>query len=120
MSFPCEFKKRFTLEQRKQECDKMIAKFPDRIPVIVERLANSSLPQIDRKKFLIPNDIVLGQFIHIIRKRLNVNPVNAIFTFIGEKHRLFSITDVLSNIYQNDKDEDGFLYVYYTSENKFG
>ena len=120
MSFNCEFKKRFTLEQRKEECEKMLAKFPDRIPVIVERLPNSTLPQMDRKKFLIPNDIVLGQFIQIIRKRINLNPVNAIFTFIGDKHRLFNITELVSVIYGDNKDEDGFLYVYYTSENTFG
>jgi GABA(A) receptor-associated protein len=120
MSSVMEFKKRFTLEQRKEECEKMLNKFPDRIPVIVERLANSDLPQMDRKKFLVPSDIVLGQFIQIIRKRINLNPVNAIFTFIGEKHRLFNITDLLSKIYVDNKDEDGFLYVYYTSENTFG
>lgn len=120
MSFNCEFKKRFTLEQRKEECEKMLAKFPDRIPVIVERLPNSTLPVMDRKKFLVPNDIVLGQFIQIIRKRININPVNAIFTFIGEKHRLFGVVDLMSNIYSDNKDEDGFLYVYYTSENTFG
>jgi len=120
MSFPSEFKKRYTLEQRKQECEKMLVRFPDRIPVIVERLANSNLPAMDRKKFLIPNDIVLGQFVQIIRKRINVNPVNAIFTFIGQKQKLFNITEILSNIYHSQKDEDGFLYIYYTGENTFG
>jgi GABA(A) receptor-associated protein len=120
MSGVCEFKKRFTLEQRKEECAKMLTKFPDRIPVIVERLANNNLPSMDRKKFLVPCDIVLGQFIQIIRKRINLNPVNAIFTFIGEKHRLFNITELLSTIYTDNKDEDGFLYIYYTSENTFG
>lgn len=120
MSFACEFKKRFTLEQRKEECQKMLEKFPDRIPVIVERLPNSDLPVMDRKKFLVPSDIVLGQFVQIIRKRINLNPVNAIFTFIGDKHRLFNITELISVIYTENKDEDGFLYVYYTSENTFG
>ena len=120
MSGVCEFKKRFTLEQRKEECAKMLTNFPDRIPVIVERLANNNLPSMDRKKFLVPCDIVLGQFIQIIRKRINLNPVNAIFTFIGEKHRLFNITELLSTIYTDNKDEDGFLYIYYTSENTFG
>jgi GABA(A) receptor-associated protein len=120
MSVVCEFKKRFTLEQRKEECAKMLTKFPDRIPVIVERLPNNNLPSMDRKKFLVPSDIVLGQFIQIIRKRINLNPVNAIFTFIGEKHRLFNITELLSTIYTDNKDDDGFLYIYYTSENTFG
>jgi GABA(A) receptor-associated protein len=120
MPISSEFKKRYTLEQRKQECEKMLVRFPNRIPVIVERLEKSSLPAMDRKKFLIPNDIVLGQFVHIIRKRINVNPVNAIFTFIGEKQKLYNITEVVSNIYESQKDEDGFLYIYYTGENTFG
>lgn len=115
-----EFKKKFTLEERKQECEKIRGKFTDKIPVIVERLPNSDLPPMDRKKFLVPNDIVLGQFIQIIRKRINLNSQSAIFVFIGEQHKLVGVSSLMTSIYSENKDEDGFLYVYYTSENTFG
>lgn len=115
-----EFKKKFSLEERKEECKKMLEKFPDRIPVIVERLSNSVLPQMDRKKFLVPNDIVLGQFNQVIRKRISLSPSTALFTFIGENHKLAGITAPMTTIYEENKDEDGFLYVFYTSENTFG
>ena len=115
-----EFKKKFTLEERKQECEKILGKFTDKIPVIVERLPNSDLPLMDRKKFLVPNDIVLGQFIQIIRKRINLTSQSSIFVFVGEQHRLVSVSSPISTIYTENKDDDGFLYVFYTSENTFG
>ena len=38
------------------------AKHPDRIPVIVDkRQGDSSLPEIDKKKFLVPNDLTIGR-----------------------------------------------------------
>lgn len=120
MPFIGEFKKKFTLEERKEECKKMLSKFPDRIPVIVERLPNSDLPQMDRKKFLVPNDIVLGQFIQIIRKRINLNAASSIFVFMGEHQKLATITAPMLTIFDENKDVDGFLYVFYTSENTFG
>jgi len=45
------------------------AKHPDRIPVIVDKRAgDSSLPEIDKKKFLVPSDLTVGQFMYVIRK----------------------------------------------------
>jgi len=120
MPFIGEFKKKFSLEERKEECEKMIGKFPDRLPVIVERLPNSELPPMDRKKFLVPNDIVLGQFIQIIRKRINLNASSSIFVFVGDHHKLVGVTAPMLSVFSENKDEDGFLYVYYTSENTFG
>ena len=120
MPFISEFKKKFTLEERKQECERIRGKFTDKIPVIVEKLPNSELPPMDRKKFLVPDDIILGQFIQIIRKRINLNSQSSIFVFIGEQQKLISIGSPILTIYSENKDEDGFLYVFYTSENTFG
>lgn len=45
------------------------AKHPDRIPVIVEkRPRDATLPLIDKKKFLVPADLTVGQFVYVIRK----------------------------------------------------
>jgi GABA(A) receptor-associated protein len=120
MTFSSEFKKKYTLEERKAESTKMLSKFPDKVPVIVEKLLNSNLPTMDRKKFLVPQDIMLAQFLSIIRKRLNITPETAIFVFFGNKNTLAPATALMSNVYTSMKDDDDFLYCYYTSENTFG
>jgi GABA(A) receptor-associated protein len=114
-----EFKKKFTLEQRKEECGKMLEKFPERLPIIVEAAPGCKLPAMDRKKFLVPTDIVLGQFIQIIRKRINMNQTEALFVFVAND-TLCPVTSQISNIYSAHKDEDGFLYITYANENTFG
>lgn len=60
------------------------AKHPDRIPVIVDRrVGDSSLPEIDKKKFLVPSDLTIGQLMYVIRKRIKLAPEQAIFLFVA-------------------------------------
>ena len=48
------FKQKFTVQARKFEASKIIAKFPDRIPIICERSVTcTSLPPMDKRKFLV-------------------------------------------------------------------
>jgi GABA(A) receptor-associated protein len=47
-----------------------LTKYPDRIPVIVEKAARSTLPEIDKKKFLVPGSMLCGEFKYIIHKHL--------------------------------------------------
>jgi hypothetical protein len=46
-----------TLEARKKEAQKMKEKYSDRIPVIVEKAPGSDIPDIDKKKYLVPTDL---------------------------------------------------------------
>lgn len=43
-------------EKRCSESRRILSKYPDRVPVIVERnpKAKNSLPEIEKKKFLVP------------------------------------------------------------------
>lgn len=77
------FKQQYTAEQRRQEADAILQKYPQRIPVIVERAPNSHVPSIDKQKFLVPNDITVAQFMWIVRKRIHLSPEKALFVFIG-------------------------------------
>jgi GABA(A) receptor-associated protein len=112
------FKKIKSLEKRKNESRQIIAKYPDRIPIICERGNNSSIDAIDKNKYLVPSDLTVGQFIYIIRKRINLNSNKALFIFINNTIPPSSRT--ISSIYDEYKDEDGFIYITYTGENTFG
>jgi len=112
------FREENNLEQRKSEAEKIRNKYPDRIPVVVERVPNSQIPEIDKRKFLVPNDISVAQFMWIIRKRIQLPSEKAIFLFVNKTIPQSSST--MGQIYTNFKDEDGFLYISYSGENTFG
>jgi len=106
------------LEQRKEEALSINAKYPGRVPIVVEHRPNCKLPTLDKKKFLVPKDLNMGQFIYIIRKRIKLQSERAIFVFIN--NTLPSSTATMGTIYDTHKDEDGFLYVNYDGESTFG
>jgi GABA(A) receptor-associated protein len=105
-------------EQRKYESSRIRQKYPDRIPVIVEKSPKSDVPDLDKKKYLVPSDLTVGQFVYVIRKRVKLSAEKAIFIFVN--NALPPTASLMSTIYEENKDEDGFLYVQYSGENTFG
>jgi len=70
-----------TTEKRKSEAERIRAKYPDRVPVICEKADRSDIPDIDKKKYLVPADLTVGQFHYVIRKRIQLAPEKALFLF---------------------------------------
>merc|ERR1711972_803853 len=58
-------------EKRCAESKRILAKYPDRIPVICEKAPRSDLPDIDKRKFLVPGTMLCGEFKYIIHKHIN-------------------------------------------------
>ncbi|KAL5578833.1 hypothetical protein UlMin_011275 [Ulmus minor] len=112
------FKLEHTLERRKKEATHIREKYPGRIPVIVEKAGKSDIPDIDKKKYLVPADLSIGQFVYVVRKRIKLSAEKAIFVFVN--NTLPSTAALMSSIYEENKDEDGFLYMTYSGENTFG
>lgn len=105
----------------KEEAMRVISKYPDRIPIIVNRAkgAGPEVPFIDKHKFLVPSDLTIGQFQYVIRKRLLLEPHKALFMFIN--NCVPPTSALVSTIYDECKDHDTlFLYVTYSMENTFG
>jgi len=95
-------------DQRQQESNKIRQKYPDRIPVIVQKVEGSQIEKIDKRKYLVsvanidlflcfeinkywlsniiqvPADITAAQFMWIIRKRINLPSERAIFLFVDK------------------------------------
>lgn len=114
------FKETIDFSVRKNEADRVRAKYPNRIPVIVERVENCrEVEIIDKKKYLVPIDLTMGQFIYVIRKRLKtITAEKALFIFVG--NIMPPTGENMAVIYEKNKDEDGFLYITYSGENTFG
>jgi GABA(A) receptor-associated protein len=113
-----KFKQEFTFDQRLAESSRVLAKYPDRVPIICERNTKAKIEDIDKKKYLVPCDLTSGQFVYVIRKRLNLRAEKAIFLFVNGV--IPSSSQNLVALYDQHKDLDGFLYITYSDENVFG
>ena len=117
------YKKSTPLEERKKKSFKMTSLYPDRVPVIVEMSPSSAsyntyTTASHKIKYLVPYDISMGQFIKILRDKLKLESSVALFFFINNK--VFPITSLIGNIYKENADEDGFLYIEFCEESTFG
>mmetsp|Transcript_29987 Transcript_29987/g.63881 ORF Transcript_29987/g.63881 Transcript_29987/m.63881 type:complete len:119 (-) Transcript_29987:339-695(-) len=113
------------MEQRKNESERIRQKYPDRVPVICERAPRSNLPEIEKKKFLVPGTMLCGEFKYIIQKHINqalegvITSDQTIYLFVNKKTTLQSGRS-MADCYDQYQDEDGFLYVTYSAENTLG
>ena len=114
------FKEQYPFTKRLNEANRVLEKYPDRIPIIVERNNHSGndMPVLDKKKFLVPTDLTIGQFVYVIRRRIKLAPEKAIF--IMAESKLPPTAMLVSQLYKENKHDDNFLYLTYSSENTFG
>ncbi|CAI8588736.1 unnamed protein product [Vicia faba] len=87
------FKTQHPFERRHDESTHIRDKYPDRVPVIMEKAGRSDIADIDKKRE--------GYFCFVD----NILPPTA---------------TLMSSLYEEHKDEDGFLYMTYGGENTFG
>ena len=112
------FKERTPLDKRTQESEQIRNKYPDRIPIIVEKYKDCKLPDVDKCKYLVPNDMTMSKFIFVVRKRIELDSSQALFITVNGS--MAPASQTVGELYDDKKDEDGFLYVTYCSENVFG
>jgi GABA(A) receptor-associated protein len=115
----CYYQNKYSFCDRTSESSKIMKRFPDRLPIICEKnIYSKNAPDIDKKKYLVPKDLTVGQFMHTIRKRINMEPSQALFIFI--EGNIPTNSELLSSCYDSYRNLDGFLYIVYDIENIFG
>jgi len=113
------FSKRYTFNERFQEANRILSKYPDRIPVICEKNPTcTDLSNISKTKYLVGPHLTCGQFIYVIRVSLKLPAEKAVFMMVNGL--IPSNTNMMNELYEKHKDYDGFLYLTYSSENVFG
>ncbi|XP_076136334.1 microtubule-associated protein 1 light chain 3 gamma [Alosa pseudoharengus] len=117
---PKPFKQRKSFAVRKQEVAGIRTKFPTKIPVIIERYQREKyLPTLDKTKFLVPQELTMTQFITILRNRMTLMPSQAFYLLLHSKG-IASMSLTMAQVYKEYRDEDGFLYMTYASQEMFG
>ncbi|KAA8579131.1 hypothetical protein FQN60_007251 [Etheostoma spectabile] len=99
-----QYKEEHPFEKRRSEGEKIRKKYPDRVPVIVEKAPKARIGDLDKKKYLVPSDLTVGQFYFLIRKRIHLRAEDALFFFVNNEHH----------------EEDFFLYIAYSDESVYG
>ena len=114
------FKRENSFDKRLLKSKKLYKKYPNYCPIICEKLFPEYDPSktLVKTKYLISLDIPFSEFIYQVRKQLTLSKNTALFFFIN--NTMPPLNSLFSNLYESYKENDGFLYITYTTENVFG
>jgi GABA(A) receptor-associated protein len=104
------------LERRMYESKTLKLKYTDRVPVIVK----PGTPQIEKFKYLVPKNVTVAEFVNVIRKQIKIRSFQALFVLVGGEGTLPVSKATMGQVYEEHRNEDGFLYITYSLENTFG
>ncbi|KER27580.1 hypothetical protein T265_05397 [Opisthorchis viverrini] len=77
-----KYKEEHPFEKRLEEGEKIRNKYPNYVPVIIEKSPRARVADLDKNKYLVPSDLTVGQFYFLIRKRVSLEPDAALYFFV--------------------------------------
>lgn len=113
-----EFKSNKTLNERSNLFSRLQSMYPDAIPIVIQR-KNKYDPELTKYKYLVPKTITLSYVYGKIMSNIKLhNPNDTLIFFV--KGKILNMSDLIEIVHDKYKDEDGFLYLTYTTESTFG
>ena len=114
------FKANLSLSKRKELAEKIFNLHSNCVPVIVDRAADSpNLPELEKQKYLTPKLYTMAKFCNEITGHLSISEQSHICFHVGNGVRAMP-SQLMSQVYSQFRDEDGFLYVSYGEHKSFG
>ncbi len=119
---------KYDLETRLFQSTKLIKKYPNRVPIIVQPLPGSPVPWVNKFKFLVPKTSPCSSIQCTIREEIvldaeyalnylvDVTPSNS----IKKQFQMLNGAELIGSVYLQFVKTDGFCYVYYDQEHCFG
>jgi hypothetical protein len=114
------YKNSVPLSKRKMDSTRVLVKYPEYIPVIIDS-CNALSKILSKKKYLVLKDNTCTNLLVNIRKNAKnkIDSHKAIFVFCNDI--LIMPHDSIQQLYEKYKDkEDNYLYLYLAYENTFG
>lgn len=110
-----------SFDDRKKKFNSLMAKFPDKIPVILEKSKTDKyLPKMEKTKLLLSYEMTISNILQLLKKNINITQNTAVYIMVSNKNIMLSGSQNISSIYNQHKNNDGFLYLEYCTENVFG
>jgi GABA(A) receptor-associated protein len=106
--------------QRQALSSVLLEQYPHCVPIIVERSpSEKNLKNIDKRKYLAPNTMTVGNFCFTIHRQLKLASHESLWIYAGN-FSLTATSTLMRNIYDKYQDPDGFLYLKYKGEDIYG
>jgi hypothetical protein len=120
-----KYKDLFSEKDRIAESNRILAKYPTYIPVIID--CSDKIGTLKKQKFLVPSEVSASHLLHSVRRQFETKKSDAVFMFCNDT--LICPTTIMGNIYKDyrlknkitdDGNTDKFLYVELHLESVFG
>lgn len=105
----------YIVEGRRKETQDLMQTIPSKLPLFVERHDKSKLPLMKKRRFLVPANIFMADFVGTIQKKLKMGPEEKLVMLVGQDTEPQPNSVVIKDVYEEKKHEDGFLYVNYAT-----
>jgi hypothetical protein len=114
------YKEMHSEETRIEVSTRLLCKHAGKVPVIV--LVDPSIKSLKDKyyKYLVSRDLSALHIINLIRHKVKIPPEKGLYGLTEKNRTLITSTMTYNEIYESNKDEDGFLYIHILCENSFG
>eukprot|EP00092_Neocalanus_flemingeri_P099904 GFUD01127520.1.p1 GENE.GFUD01127520.1~~GFUD01127520.1.p1 ORF type:complete len:165 (+),score=36.54 GFUD01127520.1:66-497(+) len=114
------YRQRLELEDRRKECAESRMRYPTKILLVIEKhRAEKSLEEIDKIKWLVPQEMTLLQLSSVLKQRLKCPQHQQLFLTINGRE-FPPLLSPLASLHSQFCDEDGFLYLSYSSQECYG
>lgn len=104
----------------KQVADQLKELYKDRVPIVITKSLESTLPELVKTKYLVPKQMKIGEFILLIRRKIKVESYQAIFIFTKNENYTPPSNMLMNDLYLRYKSNDDYLHLNYRKENTFG
>lgn len=93
-------------------------KYPNKIPVYIHKTPRCTINDLDKRRYLVPSEMTIGQFFSLIRRRISVRPEQGVFFLVAGAH-IPSITSTMGEVYR-EHSENYMLHITYSEESAYG
>jgi len=120
-----KYKDLFSENDRIAESNRILAKYPTYIPVIID--CSDKIGTLRKQKFLVPSEVSASHLLYSVRRQFETKKSDAVFMFCNDT--LICPTTIMGNIYKDyrlknkitdDGSTDKFLYIELHLESVFG